>query len=760
MASESEKAPNEYAQNVVVESGNEVAALAASQINYHVMGYYPITPSTAIPGEMDRMKAEGENQINMIPGDGEHGAAGICFGASVAGGRVFNATAANGLLFSIEQLPVQSGTRLPMVLNLVNRAVSGPLNIKGDHSDLVYAMSSGWVILMAPDPQSVYDMNLCAVRIGEHEDVRLPVIVSQDGFFTSHQKRRVQVFEDNGAVQSFIGPYKANYDIMNVEEPVTIGPYMNDDLINNRKQQSDAMAAAYDVIPKIFEEYEKLSGRKYDMLDSYMMEDAEAALFVLNSSYSTSKAAVDTLRKQGKKVGVVTARVVRPFPIKEIQEIFKNTKAICVADRQDSYGAWGGQMTLEIKAALKDDPDNKSIFLSRIYGLGGLEFYLSDAELLLNEVYEAAQTGKIEEAFGYIGTYPGEEGYVPERAEAPLTKEQLSPGIVSVEKNEETGELKVKGVNSREITRQPKRIAQGHGACPGCGIVPTLNAFMAGLEGPVVVLFHTGCGMIIGSGYPFSAHRNTYVHNLFQNGAATVSGLVEMYKERQRRGEIPKDLDITFVMVTGDGGNDIGMGPTIGAALRGHNMICLEYDNEGYMNTGHQLSFSTPLGHATATSHVGPAQAGKRTHHKDTAQIMAACHVPYIFTGTEANHLDLTRKAAKAQKIAREEGFVFGKVLSFCPLNWRCTENKGKEIIQAAVDSCFFPLYEVYHGKTTLNYDPEAKEKKVPVLDWLKMMGKTRHFTKPEYGDDLVAVQTEVDRRWNRIKAMSEHPLL
>jgi len=130
-------------QELVVLNGNEMAAHAASQINFHVMGYFPITPSTAIPEEIDAMKAEGVHQINMIPGDGEHGAAGICFGAVAAGGRVINVTSANGLLYALEQLPVQSGTRLPMVLNLVNRAVSGPLNIKCDHSDLVYTLSTG-----------------------------------------------------------------------------------------------------------------------------------------------------------------------------------------------------------------------------------------------------------------------------------------------------------------------------------------------------------------------------------------------------------------------------------------------------------------------------------------------------------------------------------------------------------------------------------------------------------------------------------------
>jgi len=749
----------EKEQVVAVLNGNEMAAMAASHINFHIMGYFPITPSTAIPEEIDRMKAEGDHDIVMVPGDGEHGAAGICFGAAAAGGRVLNATAANGLLYSIEQLPVQSGTRLPMVLNIVNRSVSGPLNIKCDHSDIVFALSAGWIILMAKEPQEVYDMNIMAVRIGEHADVRLPVIVCQDGFVTSHQKRRVEYFADRQKVQDFIGEFKPGYTVVNPDRPITMGPYMNDDLINNRKQQSDAMIRAYDVIPEIFDEYGKLSGREYSMVQTYRMEDAETALFILNSSTSTAKAAVDQLRDEGKAVGLVSASVIRPFPIKQVQEAFRKTKSICVADRQDTYGTWGGAMTMEVKAALKDDPDNGARVISRVYGIGGLEFYLENAVEMLNDALEVASTGKVNVPFDYVGAYEGEEGYQPEQVDDPLTTDKVSLNIITTERDE-NGKIKVKGVNPRELTRVPKRIAPGHGACPGCGIIPTINAVMRGLDGPVVVLFHTGCGMIIGSGYPFSAHRNTYIHNLFQNGAATMAGIVEMYKERQRRGEIPKDQQITFLMVTGDGGNDIGMGPTIGSALRNHNMICLEYDNEGYMNTGNQLSFSTPLAHATSTSHIGPAQHGKKNHHKDTAQIMAATHIPYVFTGAECKHVDLTKKAAKAQRIAREEGFVFGKVLSACPLNWRAPERQCRNIIQAAVDSCFFPLYEVEHGITTITYNPEDRDKRVPVIEWLKMMGKTKHMVKDDYKPELESFEKEVERRWQRLKAMAENPLL
>jgi len=746
------------AQEVVVQSGNEIAAMAAKHVNYHIMGYYPITPSTEIAETLDAMKAEGEHTIRMIPGDGEHGAAGICFGATTAGGRVFNATSANGLLFAFEQLPVQSGTRFPMVFNIVTRSVSGPLDIRGDHSDIMLAMNTGWIVLMASDVQAVYDMNIMAPRIGEEMSVRLPVMVAFDGFFTSHQKRRVEIFSDMQVVQDFLGPFVPTVTSVDPGKPVTIGPYMNDpDLINNKKQQSDAIIRSHAVIRKVFAEFEALSGRRYDFLDLYRMEDAEAALFILNSAAETAKEAVDALRKQGKKVGLIRANVIRPFPLEEVRQALRKVKGLVVADRQDNFGAYGGAMALEVKAAIQGEKDNKTMVASRIFGIGGKEFFVEDAEAMLREAVEIAKTGKVKTPYDYFGANPGEAGFTPAVAFAPITESESS-GITRVEVSPE-GKMEVRGINVRALTERPKRLAPGHGACPGCGIFVNLNQFLKGIEGFVTVLFHTGCGMVVTTGYPYTSHKVTYIHNLFQNGAATLSGVVEMFEERKKRGEIPKEEKITFLMVTGDGGHDIGMGPSIGAAMRGHRMIIIEYDNQGYQNTGSQLSFTVPMGHVTSTSNFGPYQHGKSTHHKDTAQIFSSCHIPYVFTAAENNHRDMIRKAVKAQKYA-EEGLVFGKLISMCPLAWRTEERISVPIIQAAVDSCFFPLYEIERGITTINYDPEEKGKKIPVADWVKQMGKTRHLLKTECKPELEAIQVEVDRRWARLKEMHKNPLL
>lgn len=756
-----EPAKGSAAQVVDFLSGNEMSSLAAAHINFHLMGYYPITPSTEVAENLDEMVANGEAFTRLVPGDGEHGAAGICYGATTAGGRVFNATSANGLLFSIEQLPVQSGTRYPMVLNLVCRSVSGPLDIRGDHSDLAAALDVGWIVLLAKDPQAVYDMLIMAVKIGEASDVRLPVIVADDGFFTSHQKRRVYYFEDRKVVENFVGPVAQINVSVNPSNPITIGPYMNDpDQINNKKQLSMAMSAAESYIPKVYAEWEKLSGRKYKALEAYRMEDAETAIFIVNSAADTAMEVADSLRARGHKVGVMYPTVMRPFPSKEIREACKNVKALLVADRADSYGAHGGRIYHEVKSALKDDPDNKTLVMNRIYGLGGKDFFSDDARTMFELTFDAVKKGRVEITYDYIGVEPGDPNWKPTPGVPALTKEQQSPGILSVYKDDKTGLMEVKGVKQRDLTAMPHRIVAGHGACPGCGIFPSVGTFLKGIEGFVVMLWHTGCGMVVTTGYPNTSFAITYIHNLFQNGAATLSGVVEMYKERQKRGEIPKDQEITFVMVTGDGGLDIGLGPALGTAFRNHNLIILEYDNQGYMNTGHQLSFTTPIGHATSTSNVGAVGRGKTFGHKDSAQLFAACHIPYVFTAVESMYKDLIRKAAKAQYYARNEGMVFGKLFSDCPLNWRHADNMGQAIAQAAVDCNFFPLYEVEKGKTILNYDPESKGKKVPVTEWLKTMGKTKHLLSPQYKDIVDGFQKEVDRRFARIKAMSEHPIL
>ena len=734
-------------QILLFESGNELAAYAAKQINYHVMGYYPITPSTQIAEYLDQMGADGAHTIALMPAEGEHSAAGICYGASTGGGRVFNATSANGLLYALEQLPVQSGTRFPMVLNVACRTVSGPLSIKGDHSDIMYTLNTGWVVLFAESPQEVYDCNICAIKIAEA--LRLPVIVAFDGFFTSHQKRNCYVFANDEDVQGFIGPISIKNTPLMPEAPVTIGSYMNEpDLINNKYQLHLAMEQARTVIPQIFEEYLQLSGRRLSAVKSYRCDDAEVLLFLLGSAYLTAKSAVDRLREKGKKVGVFTLGALRPFPAEEIAALCHKAKTVLVADRQDSYGAGGGNMSLEIRAALQKKGMTTRV-ISRIYGLGGRDFFEEDAVKLLESCY-LENTPE----FDYVGVYRGEKGFEPKPYFKPIGESEV-PALISC--SEENGRVSVKGATVRDTVARPKRLAPGHGACPGCGIPVNVNLLLRGIEGNVVLLFQTGCGMVVTTNYPKTAFKVPYVHNLFQNGAATLAGLSKMYHQMQARGELPAG-EITFIMVSGDGGMDIGMGAALATALRNDPVILFEYDNGGYMNTGYQLSYSTPMGAKSATSHLGEKQWGKSFFHKDMARMMAATGMPYVATAAESEPNDFIKKAAKAQYYAKNYGTAYIKCLSACPLNWGDKPNAERRVIDAAVQSCYFPLYEIERGITALSFDPEQKNKKIPVTDWLALMGRTKHLCESEHREILERIQQEVDLRWKRLKALAAHP--
>ncbi len=739
----------EQMKNQVMEyaSGNEMAAMAIKQTGYDLMGYYPITPSTQIAENLDIMRANGETDLVMVAAEGEHSAAGICYGAAVAGGRVINATSANGLLYAMEQFPVQSGTRYPMVMNVVCRTVSGPLSIKGDHSDLMYILNAGWPILFASTVQQVYDFNIIALKLAEQ--VRLPVIVAYDGFFTSHQKGRCYRFSDDSDVRKYIGEKKEEYPFLDLEHPITVGSYMNEpDIINNRYQLHLAMEKVDSILPQLFAEFKEISGRGYGKVEGICCEGAEDILVLLGSSFDTSMDAVEEMREAGNKAGVATLHVLRPFPGKELVELIGNAANIMVADRQDSYGANGGNLSLEVRASVQRYGSRAKI-KSIVYGLGGKDFFKEDAKEMLVWAKDSSKPD-----FSYYGIVAGDEDAKEESPLfSPITRKMTNIGATKVEVNETDNvkTLKVSGGNLNAVTAMPGRIAPGHGACPGCGIPVNLNLLLRGIEDPVVFLFQTGCAMIVTTAYPRTSFKIPYLHNLFQNGAATLSGVAEICYRKQQKGEIPAG-DIVFVMVSGDGGMDIGMGSALGTALRGHRLLIFEYDNGGYMNTGYQLSYSTPLGARSSTSHIGKTQYGKNFFHKDMPKIMAATGIPYVATVAESNPADFIKKAAKAAYYAKTTGTAYIKAISACPLNWNDKPATERKVIEAAVNSCYFPLYEVEQGITRLSYNPEKSGKKIPVIDWLSMMGRTKHLQKDEYAEVVKMIQKEVDDRFNVLK--------
>jgi len=725
-----------------IANGNEAVAKAIIDIGYDVEGYYPITPSSDAGEEVSKVIAAGKTDVSFIIGTSELAVAGIVAGVAAAGGRAVDVTSANGLLLKYEELPAIAGLGFPVVMNISTREVSAPLNIKNGHSDLAAVLGVGWPIFMAPTVQATYDMNIIALKVAEA--VSLPAFIAYDGFHTSHGTRRIQVFKNPDDVRAFIGekPYIPN--LLDVKHPYTLGPYMNDDLINTKVQLDRKMAKAYKILPGIFKEFEALTGRRYNFVDVYGAENPHATLVALNTAGEAAKVAVDDMNADGKKVRVVVPMVLRPFPEKEIVEAVKGSKTIVVAERVSQYGA-GNYLANEIGAGLQKIGGTSTI-ISRVYGIGGLNFTPDDGLHMLNLGLSYPNVPDDEKTTrGYHGAWPGNPDYTPTQTLDPITVEETTLNA---------GEERV---NMKKLAEMPTRLDK-HSACPGCGIFTNLNLFLRGIDGNVVFFFNTGCGMVVTTGYPLTSFKVPYFHNLFHNGSSTATGVVEMYHRLKAKGKL--DEEITFIVVTGDGGDDIGMDQVIGSALRNDPFIMLEYDNKGYMNTGGQLCYTGFKGQRNSNAHVGPGQRGKLTHHKDIIDILRGTNAPYLFHAAESNARDMIAKARKAQATVRAGGFAFGKVFSVCPLNWGAEEAKGNEIVETVVDACLHPLYEVEHGITTINYDPEARGKKRPVGDAFKIMGRAfTHMLKPDYADLLAEVQVEVDRRWAVLKGRAEHGL-
>ncbi len=743
-------------------NGNEAVARAILDIGYDAEGYYPITPSSDVGEAVSKAFADGETDLAFIVGTSELAALGICTGAAIAGGRVVDVTSANGLLLKAEQMPAIAGLGLPMVLNLSTRDVSAPLNIKNGHSDLYATLGWGWLTFLAPNVQACYDMNIIAIRLAEA--VNLPAIVAYDGFHTSHANRRIHVFKDRDVVRSFVGPtpFKATLDgkngrfsLLDVKNPKTFGPYMNDDLINAKVQMDLKFDRAFKMLPALFDEYAALSGRRYGFVQQYGDSSAASCLVALNTAGEAARDAVDARQKRGESSNLVIPTVLRPWPEDAIVEALGDASTIVVAERASQYGA-NNYLANEIGAALQRR-SNTARIIQRSYGIGGLNFTMDDALTLYAEADTDAppprQTTDDRPAFSfaphktYHGAWPGDESYAPAPTFTPLTIDQLSFNASQDGK-----------VNLKQLSNMATRFDK-HTACPGCGIFTTLNLFLRGIDGQVVLIFNTGCGMVVTTGYPLTSFRVPYFHNLFHNASSTATGVVEMIKRFQKRGDLPED--ITVIAVSGDGGDDIGMDQVIGAALRNDPFILLEYDNKGYMNTGAQLCYSGYKGQKASNAHVGPQQTGKTQHHKEIIEILRGTFCPYLATVSETHAPDMIRKARKAQATVRAGGFAFVKALSVCPLNWGVEDHIGPSAVEAAVDACMHPLIEVEHGKTRITFDPETAGSKIPVTDaFAKMGGAFSHLAKPDFAAVAREVQEEVDRRWARLKAMAASELL
>ncbi len=383
-------------------SGNEAAATAMKQINPDVVAAFPITPSTEIPQYFSTFVANGTVDTEFVAVESEHSAMSACIGAEAAGSRAMTATSANGLSLMWEMIYIASSLRLPIVLSLVNRAVSGPLNIHCDHSDAMGVRDSGWIMLFSENNQEAYDNTLMAHRIAEHKDVMLPLMVCQDGFITSHAIENIELVEDD-KVKEFVGEYRPEHYLLNKKEPIAVGPLdLQAYLFEHKTQQAIAMKNAKQVILDVAKDFEKMTGRSYSLLEEYQLEDAEIAIVCMNSTAGTTKYVVDNLRTKGIKAGLLKIRVFRPFPVDEIAKALSHVKAIAILDRADSLNAAGGSLFEDVTSSMYVNNVHVPA-VNYVYGIGGRDTKAEDIESVYTDLLEIVKTKKIDNPYRYLG---------------------------------------------------------------------------------------------------------------------------------------------------------------------------------------------------------------------------------------------------------------------------------------------------------------------------------------------------------------------
>ena len=383
-------------------SGNEAVATAMKQINPDVVAAFPITPSTEIPQYFSTFVANGSVDTEFVAVESEHSAMSACIGAEAAGSRAMTATSANGLSLMWEMIYIASSLRLPIVMNLVNRAVSGPLNIHNDHSDAMGVRDAGWIMLFSENNQEAYDNNLIAHKIAENKDVQLPIMICQDGFITSHAIENIEL-ENDEDVKKFVGEYHPKHYLLNKKEPMAIGPLdLQAYLFEHKAQQGEAMKAAKQVILDVSKEFEKWTGRHYDLFEEYKLADAEIAVVCMNSTAGTTKAVVDKLRDQGVKAGLLKIRVYRPFPGEEVAKALSHLKAVAVLDKSDSLNAIGGALFEDVVSSMYVAKQNVPV-VNYVYGIGGRDTTEKEIKSVYTDLAEIAKDGKVENPYRYLG---------------------------------------------------------------------------------------------------------------------------------------------------------------------------------------------------------------------------------------------------------------------------------------------------------------------------------------------------------------------
>jgi len=382
-------------------SGNEAVAYAIKQVNPDVMPAFPITPSTEIPQMVSTYIANGEMDTEFIPVESEHSSMSATIGAEAAGARSLTATSSCGLALMWEELLVAASNRMPCALALVNRTLSGPININCDHSDGMGARDTGWIQIYAESNQEAYDNFIQAYPIAEDPRVHLPIMICQDGFITSHAVQNIELNEDD-EVKEFVGEYKPEEFLLNPGKPIAVGPYsISNYAMEAKMAQEEAMENSKEVIIEVARKYKERFGRGFELFEEYKTEDADYIMVIIGSAAGTAKQAVDDMRAKGIKAGVLKIRVFRPFPLEEIAKALSKCKAVAIMDRVESYNGHGGPLASEIRAGLFQEKINIDV-VCYTYGLAGRDFTVNDVYDIFDELNDVVNNGKKVKQHRYI----------------------------------------------------------------------------------------------------------------------------------------------------------------------------------------------------------------------------------------------------------------------------------------------------------------------------------------------------------------------
>lgn len=373
-------------------TGGYAMAEALRQINPDVMAVYPITPQTPIIETFAKFGSDGKVDTEIIQAESEHSAISACVGSSAAGARTVTATSSQGLALMNEILYIASGLRLPILMGVAARALAAPINIHGDHSDVMGARDAGWIQIFSENPQEAYDNTIIGMKLAEK--VFLPVMAIMDGFNTSHSVENMEMLADS-VVKKFIGNYKPENYLLDTKNPITVGAFaLQNSYFEFKVSQEKAMQESLVEYKKACKEFERISGRKKGIFEEYKIKDAERVIILMGSVAGTTKDVIDKLREQGEKVGLLKINLFRPFPAEEIKNILKKAKAIAILDRSQSIGTMP-PLYMEVINAL----EYKIPAQSYVYGLGGRDVFAKDLE----KVFEDLKKNKNSKEVKYIG---------------------------------------------------------------------------------------------------------------------------------------------------------------------------------------------------------------------------------------------------------------------------------------------------------------------------------------------------------------------